>query len=142
MYIAGTLVGAQNLTLRGGSVLSFAPNATWMSVETFVGSFGRSPALANMRHAGIFNASHVVIEQASGIVIVGNDDSYYSSTRTAPSFHLDQLTIADSASYMSATGAGYVPRSTLWSQSSLTALFAAFKASGRHSDHRMTTLPR
>ena len=133
MYIAGTLVGAQNLTLRGGSVLSFAPNATWMSVETFVGSFRRSAALANQRHAGIFNASHVVIQQASGIVLVGNDDSYYSATRTMPSFHFDQLTIADSTSFVSATGAGYVPRATLWSQNSVTALFAAFKASGNAS---------
>ena len=135
MYIAGTLVGAQNLTLRGGSVLSFAPNATWISAEVFVGSFGRSPVLANQRGAGIFNASHVVIEQASGITVVGNDDSYYSPSRV-PTFRWDQLTIADSASFVSATGAGYVPRTTVWSQSTVTALFAAFKASGRRSDHR------
>ena len=132
MYIAGTLVGAQNLTLRGGSVLSFAPNATWMAAETFVSTYRRSPVLANQRHAGVFNASHVLIDQASGIALIGNDDSYYSSTtpRGVSTFHFDQLTIADSASFMSATGAGYVPRTTLWSQSSVTALFAAFKASG------------
>jgi hypothetical protein len=72
--LKGTIVGAQNLTLKNSAILKLYTNASWMSYSTYVTYKNSGGSAINS-----YNFSSINLEDQSGIIIMGGDYADYST---------------------------------------------------------------